>query len=159
MAKAVARQMAQEPFEVLRTAGKQVSGQEKQPQKNSIPSPKENTHQKPQPLDEAAMKQKNLRRLEAHRSELESMKGQKTFEELQKRISEGEDIPVQNFTELSMEQKQVLNAQMEAVKNRKKAMESDKPLVEPSTKRGKGVLKGKLDRIKRKAEIRMGPSG
>lgn len=162
MAKAVARQMAQEPFEVLKTVGRQVSGQEKSPSENPIPSPKENIYQKQKPIDEAVVKQKTLRRLEAHKSELEDIKNQKTFDELQKKISEGEVVPIENFSELSMEQKQVLKAQMEAVSKRKEVLATKKPLVEPSTKRGKGVLKGmagKLEKMKKKAEIRMGPSG
>jgi len=163
-AQQIAKQMAREPFEVLKTARRQVTNQESSPSRAPATSAQEapsESKEAPPAVSEELDREKSRRRIEAHRRELESIQSQKTFEDLQKRISEGEEIPVENFSELSMEQKQVLRAQAEAVKKQMESSQDSGQLIEPTTKK-KGVLKGmagKLDKAKRKAEIRTGPSG
>ena len=165
----MAGQMIGEPFEILKTAKRQVTGQESKPTQEQPSNARTTTQKTPTESTKTNLtgaveldREKSRRRIEAHRRELESIKSQKTFEELQKRISEGEDLPIENFSELSMEQKQVLRAQIEAVKTKMQTAQQSEVLIEPTSKRKKGVLKGmagKLDKMKRKSEIRMGPSG
>lgn len=160
-AKKIARQMAQEPLEVLKTAGSQVSGQEK-----SSP-PQKTQDQKPQSKNGSALpNERNLqmqsqRYLDAHRRELVEISKQETYEELQRRVVAGEDVPVENYTELSSEQKEVLKAQMEVMKKRE-GVGDNKPLIEPTSKRKRGIIagmEGKIDKMKKRREIRMPPSG
>lgn len=162
-AKKIARQMAQEPLEVLKTAGSQVSGQEKSP-----PTSSEENEQKPQskdgktPPNEGNLKMQSQRYLDAHRKELGEIRKQETYEELQRRVAEGEDVPVENYGELSSEQKEVLKAQIEVMKKRAEEEGGDKPLIEPTGKRKRGVMagmSGKIEKMKKRREIRMPPSG
>ena len=55
--------------------------------------------------------------MEAFQRELEDIRKQDLFKSLQEKISQGIIIPLEDYPDLSMEQKQVLKAQMEAVKN------------------------------------------
>jgi hypothetical protein len=119
LAREIAKQMAGELPEVLKTAGSQVTGMEK-------PQGGERSQEaQPQGGNEAKImahqqelqdKMKAGRRMEALDRELDDIRKQAVFKDLQRRISEGEEPPLEDFEELSMEQKQVLKAQMEAVK-------------------------------------------
>lgn len=162
LGKHTAKQVIGEPFEVLKTAGKQVSGQEKRTIREKSKPITKDIASAVTPIEEEKIKTQSRRLLEAHEKELEDIKKEKTFKELQRKITEGEDVPIDNFPELTMEQKQVLKAQKEAVEKRKVVQKDKKLLVEPSSKKKRGLLpgmKGKLGRLKQKAEIRMPPSG
>ena len=165
LGKHTAKQVIGEPLEVLKTAGKQVSGQEKRTPSEKEPVIFGDSTISPQKPDEQKIKMKSRRLLEAHESELEDIRKEKVFKKLQRKIAEGEDVPVENFPELSMEQKQILNAQKEAVEKREVVQKDGEPLAEPSTKKKRGIIpgmrgmKGKVEKLKRKAEIRMPPSG
>ena len=137
--KQAAKQMAGEPFEMLRTAGKQISGVEtatapirQEPQEGLGPK-KENTS-----LSEETINAKSNSLLEALEKEMGDIRKQKEFEEEQK-LKE-EEV-----------QEQIIEEE-----------EKDKPAPMISAKRAKGAIqgmKGQLQKLKSKAEIRMPPSG
>ena len=161
----IAKQMAREPLEILKTAGSQVGGKEKSVSNNQT-QPTSRTqskgkHQQNGVPSEMELEMKSERLLRANREELDQIRKGKVYADIQKRISEGEEVPLENISELSMEQKQVLKAQMEAIKMRK-AKQQEKQFVAPVGKQKRGILpgmKGKIQKMKRKTELRKGPSG
>lgn len=123
LAQDLAKQIAREPLEILREAGKQIVGGEQAIKSQDIiqtpniqnpESRPKNTHYQNELQDKA----KSSRRMEALNQEIADIRKQDLFNDLQSRIAEGEDVSLENYTELSMEQRQVLKAQEEAVKNR-----------------------------------------
>jgi hypothetical protein len=108
---------------------------------------------------------KNSRRMEALNRELDDIHKQEKFSDLQKRISEGEEISLEEYPELSMEQKQVLKAQMEAVKNQIAAQnnQGQNALIEPATHKGRQLFNfGKKQAMKNeqtRVEKPVPPSG
>lgn len=124
------KKIVKEPFEVLKTAKRQVIGTEKLAQPE--PSRKEGVEGgtgETSSLEEEKMKVKSKRLLEALETEIEEIRKQKELKEEEK-LKEEE--------------------------------EKSKPLVEPLPRRPRKVLggmKGKLQKLKRRAEIRMPPSG
>jgi len=121
-AQKIARQMAQEPLEILKNAGSQVTGVETSKSQESTSQPRTSDEQNKlvEHQGELQDKMKSSRRMEAYQRELEDIRKQDLFKTLQRRISEGESIPLEDYSELSLEQKQVLKAQMEAVDYQKK---------------------------------------
>ena len=90
--------------------------------------------------------------MEAFQRELADIRKGELFKDLQRRIAQGEEISLQDYPELSLEQKQVLKAQMEAVKaqmlNAKNT--NDKLLQEPAAKKGRRLFNfGKKQEVKR----------
>jgi len=122
IARNIAKQIAQEPIEILKDAGSQVTGiesvkpQEGDPEVRNNSQTKEVTAQK-----EVKDKVFANRRMQALQSEIDDIRKQDVFKDLQSRISQGLDVPLEDYPELSMEQKQVLKAQMEAYKNQQQA--------------------------------------
>ena len=119
LAQKIARQMAQEPLELLKTARDQVTAPETTPQS---PRPGQNNeNQNNAQIDQQKVqdKMKSSRRMEALDQELKDIHKQDTFKDLQAKISQGVEVPLEDYPELFMEQKQVLKAQMEAVKYQK----------------------------------------
>lgn len=123
LAQDLAKQIAREPLEILREAGKQIVGGEQAIKSQDIIQPPniqnpesrpKNTHYQNELQDKA----KSSRRMEALNQEIADIRKQDLFNDLQSRIAEGEDVSLEDYTELSMEQRQVLKAQEEAVKNR-----------------------------------------
>ena len=133
----MAQQVAQEPLEILKSAGQQISGAENpEPGQNILP---EETEELAKPPEEQELKEKleiqGQRRLEALQREIQEIQNQKLVSYLQAKIAAGETIYLTDYPQLSSEEKQVLTAQMLAVKGRESAQEAaSKPLVEPSTK-------------------------
>jgi len=126
------QQIVREPLEILKSAAKQVSVPE------NIP-PAEQTEEQEQPkLDQTAMAQQDGRHLEALESELKDIRRQKIFKDLMQRIQSGENIPLEEFTELSYEQRDVLKAQIEAIKTRNTQQVSNQ-LVEPISAKGRKI--------------------
>lgn len=140
IAKQAARQVVREPVEILKAAGKQVSGAESVSgsiREISQERRVESKNEKP-PLDEEKIKVKNKSLLTALEKEIEDIRKQKEFEEKEK-LKE-EEI-----------QEQILEEG-----------EKKKTLPEISAKRVRGAargMKGRLKKLKTKAEIRMPPSG
>jgi hypothetical protein len=125
LAQTIAKQMAQEPLEILKNASEQVTGQEAPRSQESQSSPSGNQDQQKliEHQNELHDKMKTGRRMEAFQRELDDIRKQNLFKELQAKISEGLVIPLEDYSDLSMEQKQVLKAQMEAVKFQKQQAE------------------------------------
>ena len=121
LAQQIAKQMAREPLEILKDAKEQAIGEESFGQSDSQQFD-DLDHQKKlaEHQNELQDKIKSSRRMEALDRELIDIRKQDLFKDLQRRISEGEEIPLGDYSELSMEEKQVLKAQMEAVKYQKK---------------------------------------
>ncbi len=125
LAQQIARQMAREPLEVLKTASSQVTGEEKRSSGEFQPQPQTQEEQTKliHHQQEIQDKMKSSRLIEALERELGDIHKQDIFKDLQARITNGEIIPLEDYSELSMEQKQVLKAQMEAVAFQKKQQE------------------------------------
>lgn len=117
LAQQIAKQMAREPLEILKDAREQVSNETLSggsSDQNSVQAVDQQKEIHEQQVLQDNMKSNRL--IEALNRELEDIHKQKIFKEIQERIMNGEDVPLEEYTELTMEQKQVLNAQMEAVK-------------------------------------------
>jgi len=143
LAQQIAKQMAQEPLELLNNAREQTTGEELSGQ--PTPMPFEPAHDQQKAIHEQQALQdtmKSSRLIEALNRELEDIHKQKIFKDLQEKIMNGEFVALEEYTELSMEQKQVLKAQMEAVKNQKENMVTESaPLFgasKPNRKMGAG---------------------
>jgi len=120
IAKNIAKQIAHEPLEVLKDAGDQIVGTEPaKPQETNKADNRANNSTADIMSRQGEVKDKTFaeRRMRALQSEIDDIRKQDVFKDLQTRISQGESVPVEDYQELSMEQKQVLKAQMEAVKN------------------------------------------
>lgn len=127
LAQQIAKQMAREPLELLTNAREQATGEELSGQPDSLTArqPVNQVEDQQKQLHEqmsAQDKMKSNRLIEALNRELDDIHKQKIFKELQERIMNGEEVPLEEYTELSMDQKQVLRAQMEAVKIQRQNM-------------------------------------
>lgn len=157
-----AQQMAQEPLELLKNAARQVSGEEQKPQqqetsKSDTEAPPEEQKYKQQVAEQDG------RHLQALESELKDIRRQKLFNSLMQRIQSGENIPLEEFVELSYEQKDVLKAQMEAFK-KQQAMQTNQSsgVPMPEAKRGRrmgGGQKGAAKKEQTRVEKPVPPSG
>ena len=118
LAQKIARQIAQEPLEILKDAREQVVGKVSTSQ-NQAPRNEEQERIIDRDQKMAQDNMKSGRRVEALDRELKDISRENLFKELQRKISEGQEVYVEQYSELSMEQKQVLKAQQEAVENQK----------------------------------------
>lgn len=169
LAQQIAKQMASELPEVLKTAGSQVTGAEKPRSRENYPSGMDSGGDQAkliQHQQELQDKMKAGRRIEALDRELEDIRKQDVFKDLQRKISEGEKPPLNDYSELSMEQKQVLIAQMEAVqfqKNQSEYVESqNKGSLFGSAKKGRkmgGGQKQEAEKQQTRVEKPIPPSG
>jgi len=163
----IAKQMAQEPFEILKDVKGQVTGAE-------ISKPRENSSQNSSPENQGKIIQHQNelqdkaisgRRMEALNQELNDIRKQDLFKDLQTKIAQGEDVAIADFPELLMEQKQVLKAQMEAYRNQRENMKKQNASFEvpaihskPSRRFGAGQ-KQEAERQKTRVEKPVPPSG
>lgn len=166
LTKKIARQVAQEPLEILKAAGGQLSGEQmdyykQRLEKDGSAGTNENKTQQLKDKD----KVQSSRTLEALDRELKDIHRDKLFKELQQKIAAGQKISVQDFGELTVEQKQVLQAQMEAVKvqRQQQALVGDGGLVEPKSKRARGSWmfgnKSSAEKQQTRVEKPLPPSG
>jgi hypothetical protein len=140
LAQQIAKQIAQEPLEVFKDVGTQITGVEQsKPQENYSQNSnfedqlKINHHQ-----NKLQDKAKSGRRMEALTQELKDIHKQDLFADLQRKISQGIEVPISDYTELSMEQRQVLMAQLEAVKIQKSRISNQNSgVIESHSKRGR----------------------
>ena len=137
--KQAAQQAVGEPFEILKTAGKQVSGIEAGAKPTRQMPQSESAAKTEQPsLNEEKINAKSKRLLGALENEMEDIRKQKEHDKAIK-IKEEE-------------------VQEQAIEEEK----TSKSIPEVSGKRARGAvrgMKGKLKKLKTKAEIRMPPSG
>lgn len=137
-----AQQVAQEPLEILKSAAQQVASTEQSPSVNVPQNPEtQSSSSEVSPEEQSYKKQvaeQDGRHLQALESELKDIRRQKIFNELLKRIQSGEGVPLEEFTELSFEQRDVLKAQMEAVKiQNQNSQNMSSGLIEPNAKKGR----------------------
>lgn len=155
-----AQQMAQEPLELLKTATRQISGEELKPQQQESPKSENEVPREEQKYKQQVAEQ-DRRHLQALESELKDIRRQKLFNELMKRIQNGEDVPIEEFSELSFEQKDVLKAQMEAAKTRN-SQPTTSSIDMPTSKKGRkmgGGQKGAAKKEQTRVEKPVPPSG
>lgn len=140
LAQKIARQVAQEPLEILKGAKDQMIGVEttRQPENKT---PEQSSGQQEKIIEQQKIQDnlKSQRRMEAYQRELEDIRKQDLFKSLQEKISHGIIIPLEDYPDLSMEQKQVLKAQMEAFKNQlaKQQAAGQKTLEIPVSKKSR----------------------
>ena len=117
IARNIARKVAEEPMEILKEAGEQITGQNISGEGNEMPAvqPEKDTS-----YESGRDEERSQRLFGALQKEIEDIRKQDLFGDLQAKISQGIEVPLDDYKELSMEQKQVLMAQMEAVRNRQK---------------------------------------
>ncbi|MDP3994478.1 MAG: hypothetical protein Q8P91_01450 [bacterium] len=134
VAQQVAKQMAQESPEILDNRETQGTGAE-QPIDRS------------RAVDQTQLQQQDklasVRRMEALDTELKDIRRQRLFNDLQRRIQEGQEVFLNDITELSYEQKDVLKAQMEVVKHHTSNIVHPVSLVEPASKPSRRFAFGK----------------
>jgi hypothetical protein len=167
MAIQIAKQMVQEPMEVLKNVKEQTTGVEsqKEAEMQRAPQGSEDQAKLMQHLKELQDKMKASRRMEALERELGDIHKQGIFKDLQARISHGEEIPLEDYSELSMEQKQVLKAQMEAVRYQRQQAEynhSREGSALPRSKKGRkmgGGQKQEAEKQQTRVEKPVPPSG
>ncbi len=133
VAQTIAKQVAQEPSEFLEDVGQQIGVEGAKPQEN-YPQPQgqkvsDGNLQQEQQEDAA----KSQRMMGALQKEIDDIKKQDLFDDLQAKVSQGAEVPLQDYTGLSMEQKQVLKAQMEAYKNQQKKIAEQESFNEVPT--------------------------
>ena len=163
LAVTTAKQMAHEPLEVAKSAGRQITGLETSGQPFQRPSSEQPSSPSLNQPDEQKIKEKGERVLQALESELKDIRIQNLFDDVQRKIAYGESVNLQSYPELSQEQRGALEVQMNAIQAQKANAETEsRTLTEPKTKRPRKFLagmQGQVDKLKRKAEIRMPPTG
>lgn len=138
-AQQIRKLIVNEPLEILKTAREQISPTNEPQEDKSRPQ------QETESINEQKLESQKARHIEAYNSELEQIRRDNLFKELQSKIAAGEEIPLENFVkELSFEQRDVLKAQMEAVSMRKIANEnkSQDSLPQIISKKARGMVGG-----------------
>lgn len=165
LAQQIAKQMAKEPFEILQNVKEQTTGDRfGTPEESNDLKTQENNSENLHKQNQIADKQKSARLIEALNRELEDIKKQNLFKELQARIAQGEIVPLHEYTQLTMEQRQVLSAQMEAVAQQRKLQAdssfTDVPSItsKPSRRFGAGQ-KQQAQKEQTRVEKPVPPSG
>lgn len=169
LAQQIARQIAQEPLEVIKEVGSQVTGNEQDVSRQEVGplDDKDAGVQKQTLQDQQKLQDKmeSTRRMEALNQELKDIRKQDLFKDLQGKISQGIEVPITDYSELSMEQKQVLKAQMEAYQNQKLNIKNQNAQAEvpavhskPSRRFGAGQ-KQEAEKQQTRVEKPVPPSG
>lgn len=138
LAKQAAKQAAKEPFEILSGTGKQFVGIEAVGENSWDIKQKENINEKENDLDKQKDKIQSKRMIEALEKEIEDIRKQKEREDQEAQMLEEQE-------KKKVEEQKILEAKPEV---------SSRP-----SRRLMTGMKGKLDKLKRKSEIRMPPSG
>ncbi|MFI5241170.1 MAG: hypothetical protein ACHQUA_01920 [Microgenomates group bacterium] len=164
LAQSIAKQMAREPLEILKSVPRQVTGSENLSPIEDISGGTAPMSSQQKEIQDANEKMKSGRRMEALDRELKDISRERMFKELQKKISEGQDVYLEEYPELSMEQKQVLNAQIEAVKAQIAHQQNTQGgVIEPSSKKGRRMFnfgkKQQAQKQQTRVEKPMSPSG
>lgn len=163
LAQKIAKQMQDESLEILKDAKEQITGDENPKQQGGqFPEQEDVLHEQKKAQDNI----KSSRLLEAFQRELEDVRKQNLLNDLQNKIAEGKTVPLEDYPELSLEHKQVLNAQMKAIEERtenQKAQQGKGGLIEIVSKKGRKLMNfGKKTAMKREqthVEKPIPPSG
>ncbi len=154
----VAKQTIHESNEFLKSAREQIAPSV-QPQQSEKPQEKKEDYK----VDEERFKAESKRLMQTYESELNQIRRDNLFKDLQRKVSEGEDISLESYqNELSFEQKDVLKAQMEIVQNQRKmvaSQEKSSPL-QVIAKKGRNAMMGMFKKKNEQhVEMRQPPSG
>ncbi|BCX14977.1 MAG: hypothetical protein KatS3mg088_660 [Patescibacteria group bacterium] len=162
----VAKKVVDETSEVFDDVLDQLLGRTENPQVDSGISSAVGLTNTPTFTEEDRQKQRSLdmSRLRELEAEIAKIRIEKQVRELQERIMRGEPVYLENYS-LPIEQKQVLKAQMEAVKQRQIAqVQQQAPKAEPTTRPSRRLLgfggsKKHAEDLQKSTETRMPPSG
>ena len=154
----VAKQAAHEGNEIFKSAREQIITTSETPIKESPLDKGDSFKNLSNPSNESHPR--NLSFLREYKQELDQIRRDNLFKELQRKIAEGEIIPLENYiNELSYEQREVLKAQMEAMKIRLEQENSQKPsFPEIVAKKGRGMFNKIKKRNEQYVETRQPPS-
>lgn len=165
LAQTIAKQIAQEPWEILKEAGNQVFPQEGQgqvsPNQNSNP---EQVAMENNKLLEERDRVRSQRLIEALTAELRDKTKGDLIKNLQEKITRGEDVYLDNYPSLTIEEKESLKKQMEVVRIQKAQTARQTPsLIEPASKKGRRLFdfgrKTQMQRQQTQTERPLPPSG
>lgn len=137
-AQQIRKLIVNEPLEILKTAREQISP-------INLQEDESRPHIETESINEQKLESQKSRRIEALDAELNQIRRDNLFKELQRKIAEGEGIPLENYIkELGSDQREVLKAQMEAVSMRKIANEnkSQDSLPQIISKKARGMVGG-----------------
>jgi len=145
--KNTAQQLKQEPLELLKIASQQISGENLPAGNKGVEEINNEKGPDPRIAEEQRLKtlgmEQDNRKLQALEAELRDIRRLKIYTELMRKVQNGEDIPVDEFQELSSEQREVLKAQTEAVKNLNfQQQNGQSSLVIPVSKPGRQMRSG-----------------
>jgi len=157
--------VAQEPWEILKDAGEQVfpreSGGEVDPNQNLNLIQAEAENRK---LLEERDKVRSQRLLEALQRELQDRTKNDLIKSLQEKIAKGEVVYLENYPQLTPEEKEFLKKQTEMVEEQKaNAKNANDKLIEPAVKKGRRLFnfgkKTQMQRQQTQTERPLPPSG
>jgi hypothetical protein len=165
LASAIARQIAQEPYELIKEASQQTAMAQ-----TNIPGnvqPDSLSGQDNPNLEKKRTEQKNidLGRVRALEKEADDIRKMEVFKIIQQRIAAGEDVELTSLNDLTREQKEVLMAQMQAVKARKaqEKQANNRGGIQTSAKKGRRLFsfgkKQKAQELTTRVEKPTPPSG
>ncbi|MCX6705803.1 MAG: hypothetical protein NTV24_01705 [Candidatus Woesebacteria bacterium] len=164
-AKTIAKQIAQEPWEILKDAGEQVfprdDGREVGPNQNLNSAQTEAENKK---LLEERDKVRSQRLIEALQTELRDRTKNDLIKALREKIAKGEVVYIENYPQLTPEEKEFLKKQIEMVKiQNQQAAREQETLAEPASKKGRRLFNfGKKTQVQRQqtqTERPLPPSG
>lgn len=160
LAKNVVKNATEESLEILKEGGRQVAGISSSEADQKVPRKQEYNLTESYAND----KVRSSRLIGALQKEIEDIRKQDLVKELQTKISRGDEISLDDYHELGIEEKQVLKAQMEAYQIRKSQVGSESfkevPVVrsKPSRRFGAGQ-KHEAEKQQTRVEKPIPPSG
>ena len=148
--------VVQESWEILKDAREQVF-----PHQNPNPIQAEAENRK---LLEERDKVRSQRLLEALQRELRDRTKNDLIKSLQEKIAKGEVVYLENYPQLTSEEKEILKKQIESVNIQKQqAAREQETLAEPATKKGRRLFnfgkKTQMQRQQTQTERPLPPSG
>ncbi len=167
IAQQVARQMAQEPLEVLKDAGKQLIGSPEVSSHPNFEQPTQPTQQSGRDLKEHAqkLKQRDTRLLSALENEVKDIRKQELLKTLQQKIAAGDEVALQEYPELTDQERQYLETQIQMVVAQKQQQANQNtgiplPASKPGRRMGAGQgQKAQAEKQQTRVEKPMPPSG
>ena len=160
--------MAQEPWEILKRAGHQVTGLPENLEEfgENLPAQENEAAKTAQQEKQLAERDqlRSQRLLEALENELKDLAKNNLVKSLQEKIASGETVYLENYPQLTAEEREILQKQIEAVVLQKKqAGTQTQPLVEPAAKKGRRLFdfggKTQARRQQTQTERPLPPSG
>ncbi len=156
----IAKQGTQETLKVFETASKQIGLKPETSQQNEENSNNPKKLNEPTPQEKMAKAAQSQRLMQAYDTELEQIRKENLFKELQRKIAQGETVAIENFSELTPEQREVLKAQTQAIEMQKEASKSQQKESVPQvvSKKGRKILGMFKKKSQQYVETRQPPS-